>query len=78
MDIEILQAILKLCQEGNHVTFEQDFENENSLTIYIGNTRLSPHGIHTHVGGPGCTIEQLQESLHACLVDHTGLSFARE
>lgn len=70
MDIKILQAILKLCQEEHLVVFEKDWENENSLTIYIGD-------MHTHVGGPGCTIEQLHEQLHACLVDHTGLSFAK-
>jgi len=67
---EILQAIIKMCNAGQQVSFSGDWGG-NTLTITKGDGR------HTHCGVPDGTYKDLVDSLHGVLAKGQGLSWER-
>ncbi len=67
MEKEIIAKIVELVNDGNTVSFTDDWGG-NSLTLKINNT-------HTHCGLPDATLEELIVSLHRILMQDKGLSF---
>ena len=71
--IRKLVEIVNAKPDGTVFAIEADCWHGNTLTISI---RSKDGGLHTHVGTPGGSFDELVDSLHGTLCENRGLSWA--